>query len=682
MAKRIEQPIVDVVREILYKKCEYPLPSTTEDENNIIVYEQDSYKTNTELNDLLKHSSKCNSKNTKEKLWTQEADYGKPEFTIINTNNNLAIVIECKANAAKNHIGKKLRDENILDKSANLISKNAAEGALHYAKFLSKKYNVIAVGISADIMKNESVSNLTISTYAWEINKEWQEEKVGPFLDLEVDSLMSYSDYLRVFDDLNHIKRSKMETDALSIARELNEKLHKASVPPIDRSLLISGLLLVLKDQVFLTAYSNRQITNERLLQLLDTSIDGVLNELEVADTFKKEMLKTKFKDVFNQQGLLKSNARTLREVVSLLEEHVAPCMNGDFSLDIVGKFYSEFLRYAKGDKSSGIVLTPSHITELFCDLINLKIDDVILDPCAGTASFLISGMNRLYQLADKEPNAIDLKKNIRINQLIGCDDDKMMFALGCSNMILRGDGKANMYYGSCFDHKAEIENRATVGMINPPYSGTDISCLEFIEYLCSCIKHKDNKGNMIGKSRSSGDNLVCAIVPVAYANSDDYKEQRKKLLKNNTLVAVMSMPIDLFRPVNTVTCIMLLKAGVPHDSEIPTYLGNWKDDGYVWKKGLGRIPDGDRPIRQKERWLKSFKRTIEDKEIGIWKCLNGEEECCWERYAETDYSKLTQKKFEEEIKNFMLFQLRELGATNFIEDENEQEEADEDIKE
>ena len=63
---------------------------------------------------------------------------------------------------------------------------------------------------------------------------------------------------------------------------------------------------------------------------------------------------------------MLKDNARVLRSVLDTLKAKVYPCMQGDFSLDIIGKFYSEFLRYAKGDQSSGIVLTPPHITELF----------------------------------------------------------------------------------------------------------------------------------------------------------------------------------------------------------------------------------------------------------------------------------------------------------------------------
>ena len=74
--------------------------------------------------------------------------------------------------------------------------------------------------------------------------------------------------------------------------------------------------------------------------------------------------------------------------------------MNGEYSVDIIGKFYHEFLSYAKNSQNDGIKLTPSQITDLFCRLAKLKVTDVICDPCLGTGGFLISAMNKLYQLA------------------------------------------------------------------------------------------------------------------------------------------------------------------------------------------------------------------------------------------------------------------------------------------
>lgn len=178
------------------------------------------------------------------------------------------------------------------------------------------------------------------------------------------------------------------------------------------------------------------------------------------------------------------------------------------------------------------------------------------------------------------------MKRKIKTSRLIGCDDDKLMFSLGCSNMILRGDGKANMYYGSCFDHQESLRSKKpTVGMINPPYSGSIYSPLQFVDFLCDTVE----KGS-----------LVCSIIPIACAYAEENKLMRQQIMQKHTLVAVMSMPIELFRPIGTVPCIMLFKAQEPHDKEIPTYLGNWKDDGYKWKKALEGFPMVQRRLKRK----------------------------------------------------------------------------------
>lgn len=139
----VEQNIIENTRQILMDKG-YPDPANCKrrDKSNLKMYAQDDYKNNVELTELLKHSSKSNGKKSNS-LWEDEAEYGKPEFIIINSETNLAIVIECKPIGKNNHISSYLRNENILVKKASIISKYAVDGALHYAKFLSKKYNVI-----------------------------------------------------------------------------------------------------------------------------------------------------------------------------------------------------------------------------------------------------------------------------------------------------------------------------------------------------------------------------------------------------------------------------------------------------------------------------------------------------------------------------------------------------------
>lgn len=169
-----EQKIVEMVRKILVNEKGYPDPANSDkaDKNGLIMYAQDDYKKNIELfnktDGLLNHSSKCAEKTIQRKIWTNNVNEGIPEFIIINNNSNLAIVIECKPAAkTNNHISAYLKNDNVLVGRGDIISKYAVDGALHYAKFLAKKYNVIAIGISGIQNSND----FKISTYYWEKDK-------------------------------------------------------------------------------------------------------------------------------------------------------------------------------------------------------------------------------------------------------------------------------------------------------------------------------------------------------------------------------------------------------------------------------------------------------------------------------------------------------------------------------
>ena len=110
---------------------------------------------------------------------------------------------------------------------------------------------------------------------------------------------------------------------------------------------------------------------------------------------------------------------------------------------DFIGRFYGEFMSYSGGDgQSLGIILTPAHICELFCDLLDVQPTDIVLDPCCGTAGFLVAAMHRMDYAAGDDQT---VRKNIRKKQLHGFELQSNMFAIACTNMILREDGNSNI---------------------------------------------------------------------------------------------------------------------------------------------------------------------------------------------------------------------------------------------
>lgn len=48
-----------------------------------------------------------------------------------------------------------------------------------------------------------------------------------------------------------------------------------------------------------------------------------------------------------------------------------------------------------------GIVLTPQHLTEFMCDLADVNKNSRVVDICCGSASFLVTAMNRMFKDAN-----------------------------------------------------------------------------------------------------------------------------------------------------------------------------------------------------------------------------------------------------------------------------------------
>lgn len=722
----MEQNVVEKVRNILVDIKGYPDPSHCEnyDKNGIVVYAQDQYKINAELyqkggGGLMNHSSKKS-----ENIWTDKAKEGKPEFLILNRNSNLAIVIECK-DSKKYLASDFLRKENLLVKTDNIIQDFAADGALHYAKFLSSIYDVIAIGVCG------IKGGILCSTYFWprkqealegqrEIvkkKKKGEEDEIttidyayGPFFNLNIETIESFNYYQDFIDNKSeNILKILSEEHAKKTASELNVLLDGEGVNANDRAILISGLLLALRNKTFRSTYSDKAIEAKELIENLKNAVIRVIDSEDVGGKDggkeKKAVLKDKFRDRFNQQSLLKDNAKNLRLIIEKLQGTIYPVMNGNYALDVIGNFYHEFLRYAPGAQNNGIKLTPSYVTDLFCKLVDIKIGDVLVDPCLGTGGFIISGMNHLFKLADSmtetqceaffnslidakkiEKEAVDKlksdnKKNgqpvltsnnvkdyIKKHNLLGCEADPVMYTLGCSNMILRGDGKSNIIHDDCFAVKNDLKKeKPDIGFMNPPYSASKYSIHEFISLLCDIV-------------RPYGYAVV--IVPTGVAHQKEYIEERTELLKKNKLLGVMSMPLELFKGIaNTITCIMVFKVGEPHDYNENVYFGNWKEDGYYWHKTKKWQPDLEKkffkytPQEYIEHWISSFKNKNVDDEFGIWRKLHKDEEgkCIdewlWEYFYEVDYKEITESDFEQALKDFMLHQIREMEFNNSIEE-------------
>ncbi len=555
---------------------------------------------------------------------------GKPEFIIRKKDDNdFLIVIECKADTRYHE-----------SKSRDLYKNYAVDGALLYGSHLSKEFNVVTIGISGETEDDSKISTFLYAKKSPSYNDLLDENNQ------KIKKILNWDRYIEraKFDPV--LAKSR-HSDLMRFSRELHDYMRDyAKITEAQKPLLVSGVLLALMDKGFEIAY--KKYEGEDLASETFNSIKKIIEKAELGDTHetKKKAVINAFSFIAHHPELQKIDAKKnespLFHIIRDLHIHVQPFTKDHYDFDIIGNFYGEFIRYTGGDgKGLGIVLTPKHITDLFAELAKLDKNSVVLDICAGTGGFLISAMKKMTEKISAEE-----KRKILSNSLIGIEQEPQMFALAVSNMILRGDGKTNLYQGSCFDDSLfnKIKGKANAGFMNPPYSqkGDNLHEWDFIIRML----------NGLTKNATG-----IAIVPMSVA-IDTKHPLREKLLSEHRLEAVMSMPDDLFYPIGTVTCIMVFTAHTPHDSDRnhESWFGYWKNDGFRKDKVLGRIPKtNDSWENIKKDWLEMFRR----KEVtgkSVWKKVSKDDEWCAEAYLETDYSDINEDDFAREVKKYAMF--------------------------
>jgi type I restriction-modification system DNA methylase subunit len=576
---------------------------------------------NPKIDSLLKGQSKGEGKGS-----------GRPDFIItFPTNSDYVIAIECKADIAKHESQNKSDLKNIRD--------YAVDGVLHYARALSEGFNVLAIAVSG-----ETLENLTISHYLWKKGVESYIEKK------EDNKLLSINDYLKMFEN-EHFSDNLLHINIVDKAIYLNELFHAYSIQENERCTLVSAVLLALTYKPFRLSYQSHTTTNALTNSILDScnnviNLSGVRNIPQMLNEYSKLNSTVLFSSDTIRNTKTRQNKQTLdvlkTEVVTYLYENIYPLLSKEEKgFDVLGKFYSEFIRYAGSQQSLGLVLTPQHITDLFCDLGEVTKDDVLYDCCCGTGGFLISGMKRMSLLAG---NDSEKKLAIRKNQLCGAEVLPQMYTYACSNMMLRGDGKSNIYNGDCFSCLPFIKpHKPTKAFLNPPYNVGSDGQMKFIEHALNVVAPQNG--------------TVVAIVQMSCAikNERELIAVKRRILEKHHLKAVLSMPDDLFYPVGVVTCIMVFESNKPN-AGLETFFGYFKDDGFEKRKNQGRIDVRNHYEAIKEKWLHAYNNKKATPGLSVMQEVTADEEWCAEAYMETDYSNLNDMGFIKKMRDYIAF--------------------------
>lgn len=507
---------------------------------------------------------------------------GFPEY--VGVVKNFLIVIEDKADTHK-HIA--ISDKNLISEDISSICDYAVNGALFYGKHLAKNttYNeVIALGISG----NEKIHRIT-PIY---INDR------GDYTQLDdIETLISFSekniDEYYTKEILKEDTANEKETaEILKDASILHEDLRNyGNLEEKNKPLVVSGILLALREIEYKNFSIDSLIGDDQKTdgQKIYDAIESNLGRANVSPLVKKNKLLSQF-SIIRDNGKINDvnpilGKTPLKHFTEFLYNSIYHSIKYNNSAeDYLGRFYGEFMSYSGGDgQNLGIVLTPKHITELFCDLLDIKSTDKILDPCCGTAGFLIAAMHNMVSQTED----VSQIKNIKKYQLFGIEEQSYMFTIATTNMILRGDGKSNLENGDFLaENPAKIQLKGcTVGMMNPPYSmgsksNPNLYEINFINHLLDSLVEDGRAAVIIPQSSLTG-------------KTKDEQKLKETILKKHTLEGVITLNKNTFYGVGTHPCIAIFTAHNPHPKNKLCKFINFEEDGYVVSKHIGLIDDG-----------------------------------------------------------------------------------------
>lgn len=312
-----------------------------------------------------------------------------------------------------------------------------------------------------------------------------------------------------------------------------------------------------------------------------------------IVRTLKNTLLSENINKPHNGESQLK---RIFIKIVEDLGIYYKIGLTTDFTGKLFNEMYS-WLGFSQ-DKLNDVVLTPSYVAKLLVKLARINKDSYVWDFATGSAGLLVAAMNEMMiDAKDKIKSPLELENKIakiKAEQLLGIELLPSIYMLAILNMIMMGDGSSNIINNDSltdFDGKYGFGNTeenfpANAFILNPPYSAEGCGMV-FVE-----------------KALSMMDSGYAAIIIQNSAGSGKAKEYNKRILENNTLLASIRMPIDLFIGKSSVqTNIYVFRVGEAHQKDEIVKFIDFSNDGYTRsnrKKASNNLRDTD---RAKERY-------------------------------------------------------------------------------
>ncbi|MBX2976655.1 MAG: N-6 DNA methylase [Ignavibacteriaceae bacterium] len=374
------------------------------------------------------------------------------------------------------------------------------------------------------------------------------------------------------------------------------------------------------------------------------------------------------FRDIFKNAYLPYRDPETLKLFLKTI---------GEFEYthsEKLGDAFEYLLSVMGSQGDAGQFRTPRHIIDFLVAIIDPDKTETILDPACGTAGFLISAYKHIllkyskdnkqglniyeYNKLEKKPfnNLGDLltpddRKKL-IQNFVGYDISPDMVRLSLVNLYLHGFNTPNIHEYDTLSSEERWNESFDLVLANPPFMSpkggirphkkftisSNRSEVLFVDYIAEHLNYKGKAGIIVPEG-------------IIFQSGTAYKDLRKMLVENH-LYAVVSLPAGVFNPYSGVkTSILVMDKEVAKKQDEILFI-KIDNDGY--NLGAQRTAVKGGQLEEAIKLAHQFVETGELVESSIAHLVtkaeiakNGDFNLSGERYRANDI--LTQTNFDTE---------------------------------
>ena len=304
------------------------------------------------------------------------------------------------------------------------------------------------------------------------------------------------------------------------------------------------------------------------------------------------------FRDIFKNAYLPYRDPETLRAFLKIIDEFTY-----DHS-ERLGDAFEYLLSILGSQGDAGQFRTPRHIIDFIVAILDPKKDETVLDPACGTAGFLISSYKHILRAnVDKDGNSTltPADKGRLAANFKGYDISPDMVRLSLVNMYLHGFAAPHIFEYDTLTSEDRWNEYADVILANPPFMSprggirphnrfsvkSKRSEVLFVDYMAEHLMPNGRAGIIVPEG-------------IIFQSQNAHKQLRKMLVEEY-LIAVISLPAGVFNPYAGVkTSVLILDKSLAKKADHVAFF-KVANDGFDLGAQRRPIDENDLPQVQTE---------------------------------------------------------------------------------